>query len=421
MRIRAIPGDALAALLLACLASIAVLSGLAVLTSPADAAAPAYAAARAGASGQTALAVIGVARRPFPLLMPLDYAWARGAAWLDALNQGAERLPGIRHLGLAALGLEGRAGELALAAGVFALESLTPENADGILVEALLVAPPAAGQGADAGRNGRPAAGPAAGPDDTPHAGSAVAAALAATLRAPELVAVRRALIADLAQALARVRDTWPASLAEARARAPELEAARARLDALWLALDAAGPHAGGWLAGPENLGPLEQAASGAPDNAAVLLLLAEARLRRGLPQGALAAADEALRLSLAKSDAGDASDLGLAGRARYVRALAHWRLDQAALAEADLDAALAAAPASQAAQGEERARRLRARGAIRLQRRERAGMCADFAAACALGDCEGLAEARRRGHCLNAPDTADVAAGPETTRDAAP
>lgn len=413
MRIRAIPGDALAALLLACLASIAVLSGLAVLTSPADAAAPAYAAAPDRASGQTALAVIGVARRPFPLLMPLDYAWARGAAWLDALNQGAERLPGIRHLGLAALGLEGRAGELALAAGVFALESLTPENADGILVEALLVAPPAAARGADAGRNGRSAAGP--------DAGSAVAAALAAALRAPELVAVRRALIAELALALARVRDTWPASLAEARARTPELEAARARLDALWLALDAAGPHAGGWLAGPENLGPLERAASGAPDNAAVLLLLAEARLRRGLPQGALAAADEALRLSLAKSDAGDAAALRLAGRARYVRALAHWRLDQAALAEADLDAALAVAPASQAAQGEERARRLRARGAIRLQRRERAGMCADFAAACALGDCEGLAEARRRGHCLNAPDTADVAAGPETTRDAAP
>lgn len=416
MRIRALPGDALAALLLACLASTAVLSGLVVLASPADAAAPAYAAARDRTSGQTALAVIGVARRPFPLLMPLDYAWARGAAWLDALNQGAERLPGIRHLGLAALGLEGRAGELALAAGVFALESLTPENADGILVEALLIAPPAASRGADAGRNG-----PDSGRDDASDPGAAMAQALAATLRAPELVAVRRALIADLALALARVRDTWPASLAEARARAPELEAARARLDALWLALDAAAPHAGGWLAGPENLGPLERAASGAPDNAAVLLLLSEARLRRGLPQGALAAADEALRLSLAKSDAGDASALRLAGRARYVRALAHWRLDQAALAEADLDAALAAAPASQAAQGEERARRLRARGAIRLQRRERAGMCADFAAACALGDCEGLAEARRRGHCLSAPDTAGVAAGPETTRDGAP
>ncbi|WP_301217884.1 hypothetical protein [uncultured Desulfovibrio sp.] len=34
------------------------------------------------------------------------------------------------------------------------------------------------------------------------------------------------------------------------------------------------------------------------------------------------------------------------------------------------------------------------------MLRRDVDGMCADFLAACGLGDCEGLAVARRRGYC---------------------
>ena len=81
------------------------------------------------------------------------------------------------------------------------------------------------------------------------------------------------------------------------------------------------------------------------------------------------------------------------------MRALAHWRLHQLALAETDLNAALqnTLIPPPH---GQEQIRRLRARGAVRMLRGHYDAMCEDFTSACGLGDCEGLAEARQRGHC---------------------
>ncbi|MDE5878414.1 MAG: translation initiation factor IF-2, partial [Desulfovibrio sp.] len=174
--------------------------------------------------------------------------------------------------------------------------------------------------------------------------------------------------------------------------------AAALRLEARWRALGEAQGAPGGWACAAEALPALERAVNGAPENAALWLLLAEARLQRDLPQGAVEAAGEALgRLG---EGPGTAANARLEGRARYVRGLGHWRLGQPALAEADLDAALREGPAESAAPDEERVRRLRARGAVRLLRRNVDGMCEDLSAACALGDCEGLAVARGRGHC---------------------
>ena len=111
-------------------------------------------------------------------------------------------------------------------------------------------------------------------------------------------------------------------------------------------------------------------------------------QLRRGLPLQSVTSCDAALALAP-----------GL-NRARYIRALGHWRLQQLALAEDDLTSSLDARHGL-APQGEDRARRLRARGAVRMQRRDLAGMCEDFGAACALGECEGLMLARSQGYCL--------------------
>lgn len=157
---------------------------------------------------------------------------------------------------------------------------------------------------------------------------------------------------------------------------------------------------ADGWLAGAQSMPLLEELAERVPESALVRLLLAEARLRAGLPQQCMEAASAALRR---------APDMT---RARYVRALAHWRLQQLALAEEDLDAALRATPAPVGSAAHDARRRgiLRARGALRMLRGNTEGMCEDLTAACALGDCEGLAAVRGRGQCLppdGLPDSA--------------
>ena len=109
------------------------------------------------------------------------------------------------------------------------------------------------------------------------------------------------------------------------------------------------------------------------------------------MPQRSIASCTAALEL---------APDLG---RARYIRALAHWRLQQLALAEDDLSAALEATT-NAFPHTSDKVRLLRARGALRMLRSNEPGMCDDLAAACALGDCDGLAAARGQQMCLTSP-----------------
>ena len=106
------------------------------------------------------------------------------------------------------------------------------------------------------------------------------------------------------------------------------------------------------------------------------------------MPQRSIAACTAALEL---------APDFA---RARYIRALAHWRLQQLALAEDDLNAALEGT-AETFPHTPDKVRLLRARGALRMLRSNAPGMCEDLIAACALGDCEGLAAARGQQFCL--------------------
>lgn len=152
------------------------------------------------------------------------------------------------------------------------------------------------------------------------------------------------------------------------------------------LLLDAAD----GWLARTQDIPRLEPLVARLPESPLLHLLLAEARLRAGLPQQCMEAASAALSL---------APDMA---RARYIRALAHWRLQQLALAEEDLDTALRiTATPEETAVDNRRRDILRARGALRMLRGNTAGMCEDLKAACVLGDCEGLSAVRGRGQCL--------------------
>ncbi len=134
-------------------------------------------------------------------------------------------------------------------------------------------------------------------------------------------------------------------------------------------------------------------------DNALLWCALGEAQLQQDLPQAALESLDKAVALMP-----------GLA-RARYFRGLTQLRLQQSALAEADLTAALELRP--------DMPQWLRARGAIRMVREDYGPMCEDFNKACMLGDCDGLEAARKRLQCL--PPTALSAAVPENPAADAP
>ena len=79
--------------------------------------------------------------------------------------------------------------------------------------------------------------------------------------------------------------------------------------------------------------------------------------------------------------------------RALSLRGVAHLRLHLPANAVKEFSEALARRP--------DKAAWWRARGAARLLAGEHDAMCPDFYQACALGDCEGLAEVRKRGLCL--------------------
>ena len=205
----------------------------------------------------------------------------------------------------------------------------------------------------------------------------------------PELLALQQRLLDDTRAAVKQVRQRWQGadSLVDVWSRG-EWKRATDILQGLWLTQQALVLAPEGWLAAPTSLAALDLASSLAPACPVTHLLLAEARVQRNLPQYAIAAATEALRLW---------PELG---RARYVRALAHWRLQQYALAEDDFTVALAPQQAVPP-QGPELARRLRARGAVRLVEQKTDGLCEDFSRACALGDCDGLAHAREQGLCL--------------------
>lgn len=196
---------------------------------------------------------------------------------------------------------------------------------------------------------------------------------------------------------------------------APVRRAALRTLHALLFPLRNALERGGnGWMTDVSSLADLERAVRDAPGSALARVLLAEASLRSDLPQQAIDAAGHALRLDPELS------------HARYIRALAHWRLHQLALAEDDLDGALAQYArrrssgfgAREAAHRQER-HWLRARGAVRMMRRNHAGMCEDFVAACELGDCDGLRAMREQSLCMPAaaeePAAVAEAAPPET------
>lgn len=151
-------------------------------------------------------------------------------------------------------------------------------------------------------------------------------------------------------------------------------------LEALWILDEALTRLRHSWQDPAEVAEILRAAVALDPHGPLLWAALGEVQLQLDQPQNALESLNNALR---------ESPDMP---RALYIRGLGHLRLQQSALAEADLSAALRGDP--------DNAAWLRARGAVRMVREDVAGMCKDFERACALGDCEGMVAARKRGQC---------------------
>ena len=367
-----------------------------VPTAPADAGDMPSASAQAPALELRPITEVEMRAVTPPVTREAAWAHARASAWLAALHRAVIAFPQRREIRMGAVAPAER---LALAAQLY--RAAAPPLADA----------PDAAKAPDTAEDSPLHV--ALSLTSRPQAGTELILAL----RNPELLALRHTLISETRDALEIMDRHWPGGTAALQpatpgVKTPEVERgfwqARdwqrmgARLNGLWLAQAALDLTPEGWLTGADALSTLERAAREAPRSPTVRLLLAEAQLQRNLPQQSIESCTEALRLA-------PGSNL-ISGRARYIRALAHWRLQQLALAEDDLNAALHTRTPS-TPQGAEQARRLRARGAVRMLRRNYPGMCADFSAACALGDCEGLAVARAQKYCRTRAATAPQSA----------
>ena len=370
---------------LAGLALLLFLAWAGVPTAPADAGDMPSASAQAPALELRPITEVEMRAVTPPVTREAAWAHARASAWLAALHRAVIAFPQRREIRMGAVAPAER---LALAAQLY--RAAAPPLAD----------TPNAAKAPDTAEDSPLHV--ALSLTSRPQAGTELILAL----RNPELLALRHTLISETRDTLEIMDRHWPGGTAALQpaipgVKTPEVERGfwqacdwqrmGARLNGLWLAQAALDLTPEGWLTGAEALSTLERAAREAPRSPTVRLLLAEAQLQRNLPQQSIESCTEALRLA-------PGSNL-ISGRARYIRALAHWRLQQLALAEDDLNAALHTRTPS-APQGAEQARRLRARGAVRMLRRNYPGMCADFSAACALGDCEGLAVARAQKYC---------------------
>ena len=297
-------------------------------------------------------------RRPFPSLMPADYSWCRAAAWIEALFNARRFIPKAVALRLEALRLDSPLGQLALCAIACPLYLVTPESSSDSEIRVYLAAP-----------------------DEN---------AFARALDNPEKLVAEMYLISDLAKRVNFLSRHWPQSLAEAREN-DEIGERFSELDELWNILHPSADEGLKRLSDDE-AGELAEKLG----NSAVLWsLVAEARERADLPQGALLAADNALKYS----DPASVQSVWLKSEIYYIRALAHWKMSQPALAETDLETG-ARLLEREGIRGAPLARLYSKLGDFYFLRNNFEDMCRAFERACASGDCARLAEALREGKC---------------------
>lgn len=323
--------------------------------------------ARAGAGASAS------APRPSPSLDPLDYPYCRALAWIEALLRLEKEAPAFVASGLANAGLTGHLSRLALCALSCPVESVTPDNAGDETSVFLSL-----------------------GDDET----------FEENLKNPLRLIIEMDIVAAMETRINYLARHWPPNLEAAREEMPALKERADALDALW---QARGIIDGGLTElGADRSAELERVVAAAPESAALWYALAWERVKAGLPQSALEAADKAAKLC-GEREKSTRNDFLLAN-IYYAKALAHWQMDQTALALVDLAEVLKLLEGY--APGRDlTARALLARGEVYRLRDEPDGMCRDFSRACALGKCQEFYLARGSGECEEAERPGDESA----------
>ena len=312
--------------------------------------------------------ISGSVQRPFPALMPGDYSWCRAAAWIEALFNARKSIPKAATLRLEALRLDSPLGQIALCALACPLYLVTPESSTDSEIRVYLPAP--AGE------------------------------SFSRVLEDPETLVIEMYLVSDLAKRVNYLAMHWPRSLAEARDAGKKLDEQFSSLDELWNILHPSPEEALARMTDDEATALAEKLG----DSAVLWLATAQARERSDLPQGALLAADQALKYSTADS----VRAVWLRAEIYYIRAIAHWDMAQPALAETDLEAA-ARLLEREDIRSELLAKIYTTLGDFYSVRENYEDMCRAYEKACASGDCARLGEARREARCGSARDASDL------------
>lgn len=322
-------------------------------------------------SGKT---ISGSCTRLFPAILSLDYSFCRAAAWLDALKNAEKSLPEDADIRLRQMGLDILYGRLGLCAYIFPVEIVTSENSSSDEVRVFL------------------------------RYDENYATRLDNILEDTQFLILEALYVTETRDLVRQMRESWPHNLAEARENIASLENGAEELDAFWQLRvfmeakkdDVALVHSA--------MLNLESIAAICKHSVLARLLLAEFRLDSHLTQGALAAAEDALVLCRnAELDRGAKPLLGMwrlvEANILYIRAIAHMRLHQTALAAMDLE--MAENILLETVQGGGLlVKVLLAHAELERTLQNTTGMCDYLRRACAAGSCGSLAHARRTGQC---------------------
>lgn len=140
-----------------------------------------------------------------------------------------------------------------------------------------------------------------------------------------------------------------------------------------------------GWANPEKSVLTFSEATSLDPDNSLLWLAVGECLVLLNRPYESI----KALQKVMTKNT--------IPARALYIRGIAHLQMYLPALAIKDISQALQLEP--------DHPGWWRALGTARLVAGDTITMCADFYQACAMGDCEGLAEVREQNFCLEPPN----------------
>lgn len=297
----------------------------------------------------------GVAGRPFPAILSLDYPVSRCGAWLNALQNAQKYLPAKAIQRLIQLHLDGRAGKIALCALLFPVDVVTPDISAATDIKVYLKYP------------------------------SDMAAKVKKILDKPMKLALTMALIGEIRKLLSDVLAAWPARIVPGSMDLTRLEQLVLRLDAFWSLTPGAAR---------DEIRAYEHN----PDSPIAALLLAKKEYEAGRFEkiGPLLAGFGQKQQSRKTEDGIQSA---LMAYALSLMGEAHLHLGRLALAERDFDESLKKLQSSVSVP--DLAGEIFLNRAFLARRKNNlADMCASLQKACGYGLCGPLLEARLRGFC---------------------